>query len=203
MRHKSSVPGHWLKGAMCLLVWGLIVSKGQAQFGPPPVVVVQPLGLSVQNGGTAVFTAVTASLPLLTTATWRCNGVDVPTPQMTLSSLLDNSGVVTTLTVTNVNSQNIGDYSVKVTCLGASTVSSNATLISLASVASILSSDMRTNGFHLKLGVATGSNYVLSASTDLKSWTPITTNTAPAGPVDFIDTNSLSFTCRFYKVATQ
>jgi hypothetical protein len=49
------------------------------------------------------------------------------------------------------------------------------------------------------LGV-TGSNYVLQASTNLTTWTPISTNTARTNPFNFLDPNATNFPHRFYRV---
>lgn len=46
-----------LKSAVCLLFIGLFTARTQAQIlGGPPDITVQPVGLSVQNGGTAILT---------------------------------------------------------------------------------------------------------------------------------------------------
>jgi len=52
------------------------------------------------------------------------------------------------------------------------------------------------------LGVP-GSNYVLQASTNLTSWTPISTNTAGINSFNFIDPHAASFPDRYYRVLLQ
>jgi hypothetical protein len=49
------------------------------------------------------------------------------------------------------------------------------------------------------MGVA-GSNYVLQASTNLTTWTPLSTNTAVTNWFNFIDPNATNFPYRFYRV---
>ena len=49
------------------------------------------------------------------------------------------------------------------------------------------------------MGVA-GSNYVLQASTNLTTWTPLSTNTAATNWFNFLDPNATNFPYRFYRV---
>jgi len=57
----------------------------------------------------------------------------------------------------------------------------------------------------LQLGFmgVTGSNYVLQATTNLTTWTPIATNTAVTNGFDFFDPAATSFPLRFYRVRQQ
>jgi hypothetical protein len=52
------------------------------------------------------------------------------------------------------------------------------------------------------MGVA-GSNYVLQASTNLSSWTPISTNTAGINSFNFFDPHAANFPDRYYRVLLQ
>jgi hypothetical protein len=45
-----------------------------------------------------------------------------------------------------------------------------------------------------------GSSYVLEASTNLRNWTPIVTNTAVTNVLDFVDPNASNYPARFYRV---
>lgn len=201
MRCKYPVPRIWLCGAISLLMCGLSLKSVQAQGILRPSVVLQPLGLSVLNGGTATFTVIGLSVLSPTTFKWRLNDVEIPNAQVANST--DILGLVSILTVTNINAQKAGNYSVEISNPAGSVVSANALLISLSSVTSILSSELKTNGFHLRLGIPTGTNYVISASTDLASWIPLTTNVGPATNVTFVDTGALNYSSRFYRVQTQ
>lgn len=61
-----------------------------------------------------------------------------------------------------------------------------------------------SNGvFHLGFAGAAGSNYVLEGSTNLTTWTPISTNSAPANFFDLIDPGASNFLYRFYRVVQQ
>lgn len=66
---------------------------------------------------------------------------------------------------------------------------------------SVVMSNMIVN---LTLSGEAGATYVIQASTNLSSWTPISTNTAAAdGFINYTDTNSPSFNTRFYRAVRQ
>jgi len=48
-----------------------------------------------------------------------------------------------------------------------------------------------------------GSNYVLQATTNFLTWTPISTNTAITNQFNFLDTKATNFPFRFYRVLQQ
>ncbi len=61
-----------------------------------------------------------------------------------------------------------------------------------------------SNGaFQLQFLGASGSNYVLQASTDLVSWTPLATNPMTTNVLNFVDQNSSNYPKRFYRVLQQ
>ena len=60
-----------------------------------------------------------------------------------------------------------------------------------------------SNGFQLGLAGVTGSNYVLQATTNFSTWTPISTNTAVTSPFNMIDPGASNFPYRFYRVFQQ
>src|ERR1035437_6486089 len=103
------------KWAMCLLLLAIFHSQGWAQVGPPPVILTQPISLTVPNGGTAVFTVVVSSVTTVSYQ-WFHNG----------SSIKNATSSV--LTLNNIGSWDAGSYSVKVTNATGSVMSSNATL---------------------------------------------------------------------------
>ena len=49
----------------------------------------------------------------------------------------------------------------------------------------------------------TGSNYVLQASTNFTTWTPLSTNTAATNVFNFFDPDATNFPYRFYRVLQQ
>jgi hypothetical protein len=66
------------------------------------------------------------------------------------------------------------------------------------------SSGFMPNGqFQMGFEGATGSNYVLQASTNLSTWTPISTNNAVTSPFNLLDPKATNFPYRFYRVLQQ
>jgi uncharacterized repeat protein (TIGR03806 family) len=59
------------------------------------------------------------------------------------------------------------------------------------------------NVFQLGFVGATGSNYILQATTNFSIWTTISTNTAVTNPFQLIDPNATNFPYRFYRVFQQ
>ena len=57
--------------------------------------------------------------------------------------------------------------------------------------------------FQLRFVGSIGSNYVLQASTDLSSWTPIATNAATTNVLFFVDPNASNYPSRFYRMLQQ
>ena len=92
-----------------------------------------------------------------------------------------------------------------ITNAAGSVKSSSATLVVLGDVVpvtlNILSSTlgMTAQGFNLQLSGPAGSNYVIEASTDLKTWVPISTNAAPSGTVSYTDTAATNMVLRYYR----
>jgi hypothetical protein len=116
------------KTAICLIMLGFLVAKSQAQIGVPPVIVVQPLGTTVQNGGTAVLTATAVSLTSMN-FNWLFNGQPVSSANSRVVNIVVPSvGTVSTLTVSNLIPANAGNYSVRVVNGVGSVTSSNAAL---------------------------------------------------------------------------
>jgi hypothetical protein len=56
-----------------------------------------------------------------------------------------------------------------------------------------------SQGFVSTLIGPAGSNAVISASSDLQTWTPIITNSLPSGITTFIDSLSPNSPARFYR----
>ena len=179
---------------MCLLLFGIVLSRVDAQIGPPPVIAVQPLGVSVLKGDSATFTVIAVSVTKMSYE-WRLNGVRIP------------GGNKSYFTISNVKAGDAGEYAVLVSNAAGDVVSSNATLLvldaPLSQVVQVLSSGMTTNGFNIQLSGPAGSNYVIMASSDLTNWTPISTNAAPTGTVDFTDTTATTRSYRYYRAVTQ
>jgi hypothetical protein len=57
-----------------------------------------------------------------------------------------------------------------------------------------------SNGFTFQASVPVGLTYIILASPDLQSWTPIATNVASTASVVFTDPAPASLSKRFYRV---
>jgi hypothetical protein len=55
------------------------------------------------------------------------------------------------------------------------------------------------NGFTFQLTVPVGITYLILASTDLQTWTPIATNVATNGSIVFTDPAATNFGSQFYR----
>jgi len=118
-------------------------------------------------------------------------------------------GVISELTIHNASPTNAGNYSVQIQNGGGSVTSGTASLTVLTSMVSnvlnIVSAGtgMVANGFKIQLSGPAGSNYVIQASNDLKNWTSISTNAAPAGSVSYTDTAATNLPSRYYRAKIQ
>jgi len=181
------------KGALGVFLLGGFVSEIDGSFGPPPVIAVQPLGISVLEGGDALFAVVPVSITPMSFK-WMHDGKKV-------------GGNNALLTVHSVKRKDAGDYWVEITNGGGTTVSEKVRLIILTepldSVVKLLPGGMRTNGFHLELSGKAGGNYIIMASSNMVDWIPISTNAAPTGAVSFTDTNAVNLGFRYYKAVLQ
>jgi hypothetical protein len=65
------------------------------------------------------------------------------------------------------------------------------------------SSFLANQQFQLGFSGATGSNYVLLATTNFVNWTPISTNTAASNVFNLFDPQATNFPYRFYRVLQQ
>ncbi len=172
----------------------------------PPIITIPPLGETVQNGGTAVFSTTVISLTT-PSFTWLFNGKPISASANVTVVSLPLLGT-STLTISNVSSANAGSYAVRVNN-GLTSTSGGATLVVLSNpvpeVVNIVSTGtgMTAGGFKLQLSGPAGSNYVIQASTDLKNWVPISTNAAPTGTVTYTDAAATNLAFRYYRAKIQ
>jgi len=208
------------KASASLLVLFVLVAKCNAQLIGPSIYA-QPIGTSVQNGGTAVFT-VAADAGLLDLSgisfKWYCTSNKVTrligaNPIITilnevtnslLGTILGGNKAVSILTIKNVNYTNVGSYYVEATDTLGMTASVKVTLsiipvINIASSASTLT----TAGFNVQMSTPVGSNVVVEASSDMVNWTPIYTNLNSSGTLTYTDTDATNHTSRYYRARTQ
>ena len=208
------------KVALCLAFMGLLTVSAYAQLGGPPNITVQPVVLSVggivTNGGIAIINATVTSLTSLK-LTWYCNGSRVSSSsKYSIANVnVPLVGTVSTLTITGVSSNDAGSYSLRATNAVGSAVSSNATLIvqnlintvvtNVVNVVSFVSAEtsMTVDGFRIKLSGPTGSNVVIQASTDLKTWIPVSTNLVSSGTASYTDASAKVRPLRYYRAFIQ
>ncbi len=199
--------------ALCLVILVFFTAKSHAQLGTPPVVAVQPLGLAVQNGGTAILTTTAVSLTSMRFY-WLYNGLPVSTTNTTVVNVVvPLVGTVSTLTINNVSAANAGSYSVRIVNGVGSVTSHDAVLVVLTSTVSNVVSNvvnivsagtgLTPAGFKLQLSGPAGSNYVIQASADLRNWVPISTNAAPTGSLSYTDAAAVNLPFRYYRAGTQ
>jgi len=202
----------WFKTMICLMFFGLFAARTQAQIlGGPPVISVPPVGLAVQNGGTAILTSTVLLSLTPMQFTWLLNGKPVSTTNTTVVNVVVPivNTTISTLTVNHISSTTAGNYSVQIKNGGGTTTSTPAVVLVLTSTVSNVVSfvtsgtGLTPGGFKIQLSGPSGSNYVIQASSDLKNWTPIFTNTAPSGSLSYTDAvaNSLSF--QYYRAKIQ
>ena len=151
--------------------------------GSPPSLIVEPSNQLALASTTVTFTAnAVCSLPL--TYQWRFNGTNIP-------GATDNS-----LTLTDLQFEQAGQYSVEVDSAYGSSLSSNALLT--VSYAAILADFSLSNGGFPQFSVAgvPGLSYTIQTSTNLSDWELLFTN---ASPFVFADTNAVASPQRFYR----
>lgn len=266
--------GRLKKWAMCLTLFGIALSRCDAQVGPPPVILVQPADVCVQKGDTAVFTVVAvralnyqwyhdghgvgANSNICTiinvnhgfegnyyvevsnaggTVTSSNATLTIGVPPEITSQPQDQTVAVgqsasftvgvsnvtgvnyqwnfngtpldgatnATLTLTAVHSIDAGSYAVLVSASCSSIASQAASLTVTNPIINLLTAagdaGMTSNGFTFQFSVPAGVAYVILASTDLATWTPISTNISTTGDaVLFTDTSALNCSQMFYRL---
>lgn len=173
--------------ALCL---GFAAITSVAQIGPPPVILVQPLGLSVPKLGTAVLTVVAASV---TTASYQWYKDGAPISGATTSVLLFDK----------VQTGDAGAYHVVVRNASGTARSASATLLITEKIKVQLPIKLAKKvaaGFELQLEGLSVPQCVVYASDDMQNWVPIATNAVTSGSIKYTDVTANQRTFRFYKV---
>ena len=170
-----------------LILTGLAATSALGQVGPPPLITVQPVDLSVPKGGTAVFfvVAVSGTTP---TYKWKRNGGYI------------SGATQSTLTITNVSNGDKGTYRVEVSNASAMATSSLVQLEVLKRAPIISTPSMTGLGFNMQFQGDNGDTLVIHASTNGVTWSPIYTNSFnSSGILNFTDTQARNFSGRFYR----
>jgi alpha-tubulin suppressor-like RCC1 family protein/GH25 family lysozyme M1 (1,4-beta-N-acetylmuramidase) len=149
-----------------------------------PHLTTQPASRTVPTGATVIYAAMAVGNPPLTYQ-WQINGTNIP------------GATAAVLSLPNVQPAQAGDYSVVVSNAAGSVTSVVATLTVQVPLGILIAPAFTQAGlFQFNLAGATGSNYVVEASTDLTDWVPLQTNSSP---FTFADTNAVNFPWRFYR----
>jgi hypothetical protein len=155
----------------------------------PPEITTQPQSQSVVRGQNASFSVVTSgSAPI--SYQWNFNGSALP------------GATTSALTLTNVGTTQAGGYTVLVTNSAGSVTSVVASLtVVLPTVTLSLNPTLAlgSTGFTIQLSVPVGLTYVIQASSDFQTWTPIATNVATTGSATFTDAEATNNPTRFYR----
>lgn len=182
--------------ALSLFLCCLLPARSFSQIGVPPVITVQPTNTIVTNGGTATFTVEAFSLVSVTYA-WYRNGAKLSNGARILGATDSRC------TISNIGFADAGNYYVEVKNLIGPVNSDSAKLSLIYPPVRIESTQMVTNGLRMQLSGPNASNYVVSASTNLVAWTPISTNSATTGSVTLTDTTAKNRLMRFYRAVAQ
>ncbi len=152
----------------------------------PPSITAQPTNEVVLVNQSTNMT-VTASAVPAPGYQWSYNGTNI------------FSATNAVLALTNPQLINAGNYTVQVTNVFGSLISSNATLSVYASAMPGVNgaSFSAASGMAFNVAGVPGFNYAIEVSTDLINWQIVFTN---ASPFSFQDTNALNLSQQFYRV---
>jgi hypothetical protein len=154
-----------------------------------PTIVTQPQGQTLTAGQNATFTvAATGTAPF--GYQWCRNG----TPLADATS--------STLTLSQVQSANAGNYSVIVSNAAGSVSSAMAALL-VTNPPPMLAQDnpasLTPQGFSFGISVPVGATVIVEASSNCRDWAPIATNIAASGTIVFTDSEAANFLSRMYR----
>lgn len=140
------------------------------------------------------------------TITWQKDGHALSNPHVV--NVGGIAGTVSTLTIQNCGNGDRGAYSAVIQNGVGTVTSSNANLIILDILnaltnITILPSGMTHNGFQLNLLKPATSNCVIEASSDLRNWAPVATNSSGSTNISFTDSASTSLNARYYRAHLQ
>lgn len=201
----------WVQKIVILLLFGLFnASTAEAQL-LAPTIAVSCSSTNVPIGGSATVTVVAhCNLGVLDSESCLFNNGSLPTNAVfsILSGVLNvNSTITNELTIRNITSASAGTYTVQYSdLLGLLSLSASAPInvnIIPAFTALTSGSGMIGKGFKLTFSAPAGSNVVIEATSNLKSWSPIYTNVAAGGTLSYTDTVAKTLSCRFYRAMLQ
>ncbi len=149
-----------------------------------PVFTTQPQGQTVIAGNNVTFTSEAIGIPA-PTYQWKFNGANI------------SGATSSNYTKSSVTTGNSGDYTVVASNSASSTTSTTAVLNVYDSASATLGSFALSGGdFQFSITGVPGYGYIIQASTNLTSWTPIKTNNSP---FTFTDPQTTNYPRRFYR----
>ncbi|HWD19710.1 MAG TPA: choice-of-anchor tandem repeat GloVer-containing protein [Verrucomicrobiae bacterium] len=146
----------------------------------------QPVSTTVPAGSTVQLSVAATGGPL-PAYFWKFNGANA----------LGNGN---TLSIPNFQAANEGTYSVIVSNILGAVPSSEALV--LLDTLRFRAPQFSGGIFQLHLSGVAGRNYAIQTSTNLSQWTPLATNTAVHGFMDYSDTNGGAQPALFYRAVT-
>jgi hypothetical protein len=150
-----------------------------------PTFTTQPQSQNVIAGNSVTFTATAIGLPN-PTYQWKFNGVNI------------SGATSSTYTKSNVQSTDVGNYTVVASNSAGSVTSATAVLgVYNSASATLASFTYTTTQFQFSITGVPGYSYSVQASTDLINWTTVGSGTSP---FTFTDTAVGSYAYRFYRV---
>lgn len=149
-----------------------------------------------QSGSKTVTAGTNPSL--LVTAT----GTPSPNYQWQFNNANIAGATSATLTLTNFQASNEGNYRVIVSNLVGTATSSTAVLV-LNSPVRVGTFSLTNGNFSLQFIGEANTNYIFQASTNLIDWTSLQTNSSSSGFLDLVDSNAGLFGRRFYRLVKQ
>jgi hypothetical protein len=164
----------------------MLVPQVLAAVGPPPEIILQPADQAVLYGEPMTMSVVVSSTTKCTFK-WYKDGNKIP-------SANSNS-----YTIVGVSLADAGTYFVEVRNSADTVTSSNAILTIIVPPVTCVPTNMTTNGFSFRMDGPVGADFVVLASTNLADWTPIATNAAPTGTVDFTDPTAIRRPLGYYR----
>lgn len=200
MEFRRPISCRWLQNLTISLVFAVFAVKARAGGIVTPSITAQPSNTSVQKGDTATFSmSAGCLLSAIGSVSWYC-GTNTK-PVYTETYLVSLFSISSTLTISNVSTNDAGSYYAVVTdLLGGSVKTSSATLTISPPVAAVTSgSGMMSKGFKLQFSGPTGSNLVIEATSDMVHWSPISTNVLTGGSVTYTDVVARTLSGRFYR----
>ena len=159
-----------------------------AGAGQPPVLLQPPLSQTAGLTSNLILRVFAIGSPPIFYQ-WRFNGADIP------------GATASSLTVSNLYAANEGSYQVL--------ASNHEGFASSARAVVLLNSPLRISypatpagSYNLRLSGPAGKPLILEASTNLTTWSPVFTNAAPTGIIEFIDAGMTNTRTRFYRAAS-